>query len=97
NPWLGYALAMEKKAPVKKSFGEEMEEIHTARTARPSALLDTRVIYCGDYLEQLRNLPDACVAVICFGIECPRRGRRQNMVSARPRIDADAGSGMHSI
>ena len=64
NPWLGYALAMEKKAPVKKSFGEEMEEIHTARMARPSALLDTRVIYCGDYLEQLRNLSDACVDLI---------------------------------
>ena len=27
--------------------------------ARPSALLDTRVIYCGDNLEQLRKLPDA--------------------------------------
>jgi len=34
-------------------------------TARPtklksSALLDTRVIYCGDNLEQLAKLPDAC-------------------------------------
>src|SRR5674476_936863 len=27
---------------------------------RPSALLDTRVIYCGDNLEQLAKLPDAC-------------------------------------
>jgi DNA modification methylase len=26
---------------------------------RPSALLDTRVIYCGDNLEQLAKLPDA--------------------------------------
>lgn len=32
--------------------------------ARPSALLDTRVIYCGDNLEQLRKLPDACVDLI---------------------------------
>jgi hypothetical protein len=32
--------------------------------ARPSALLDTRVIYCGDCLEQLKNLPDACVDLI---------------------------------
>jgi len=32
-----------------------------AATLRPSALLDTRVIYCGDCLEQLRRLPDACV------------------------------------
>ena len=31
---------------------------------RPSALLDTRVIYCGDCLEQLRNLPAACVDLI---------------------------------
>ena len=30
-------------------------------TAQPSALVDTRVIYCGDNLEQLRKLPDACV------------------------------------
>ena len=33
-------------------------------TARPSSLLDTRVIYCGDNLEQLRKLPDACVDLI---------------------------------
>jgi hypothetical protein len=27
---------------------------------KPSALLDTRVVYCGDNLEQLAKLPDAC-------------------------------------
>jgi hypothetical protein len=32
-----------------------------APAGRPSALLDTRVIYCGDNLEQLAKLPDACV------------------------------------
>ena len=32
--------------------------------AKPSALLDTRVIYCGDNLEQLKRLPDACVDLI---------------------------------
>ena len=32
--------------------------------ARPSALVDTRVIYCGDNLEQLAKLPDACVDLI---------------------------------
>jgi len=31
---------------------------------RPSALLDTRIIYCGDCLDQLRRLPDACVDLI---------------------------------
>src|SRR5438067_951803 len=33
-------------------------------TNRPSALVDTRVIYCGDNLEQLKKLPDACVDLI---------------------------------
>src|SRR5437588_5583216 len=28
---------------------------------KPSSLLDTRVVYCGDNLEQLAKLPDACV------------------------------------
>ena len=31
---------------------------------KSSALLDTRVIYCGDNLEQLKKLPDACVDLI---------------------------------
>src|SRR5580658_4811327 len=31
---------------------------------RSSALVDTRVIYCGDNLEQLRKLPNACVDLI---------------------------------
>jgi len=39
-------------------------------SAKPSALVDTRVIYCGDrrsrfpFLEQLRKLPPACVDLI---------------------------------
>ena len=36
----------------------------TSKTAKPSTLLDTRVIYCGDNLEQLAKLPDACVDLI---------------------------------
>jgi site-specific DNA-methyltransferase (adenine-specific) len=31
---------------------------------RPSTLIDTRVIYCGDNLEQLPKLPDQCVDLI---------------------------------
>jgi len=31
---------------------------------RASALVDTRVIYCGDCLDQLRKLPDGCVDLI---------------------------------
>ena len=34
------------------------------RAAKPSSLVDTRVIYCGDNLEQLKKLPDACVDLI---------------------------------
>jgi DNA modification methylase len=33
-------------------------------TGRPSSLLDTRVVYCGDNLERLAKLPDACVDLI---------------------------------
>jgi adenine-specific DNA-methyltransferase len=32
--------------------------------AKASALIDTRVIYCGDNLDQLRKLPDGCVDLI---------------------------------
>lgn len=35
-----------------------------APAGRPSALLDTRVIYCGDCLEKLADLPDGCVDLI---------------------------------
>jgi site-specific DNA-methyltransferase (adenine-specific) len=31
---------------------------------KPSSLLDTRVIYCGDNLEQLKKLPDGCIDLI---------------------------------
>ena len=34
------------------------------RAAKPSALVDTRVVYCGDNLDQLKKLPDACVDLI---------------------------------
>jgi DNA modification methylase len=33
-------------------------------SAKPSSLVDTRVIYCGDNLEQLQKLPAACVDLI---------------------------------
>jgi len=38
--------------------------VSAGKTARPSALIDTRVIFCGDNLVQLRKLPDACVDLI---------------------------------
>jgi DNA modification methylase len=36
----------------------------TGRASRPSSLIDTRVVYCGDNLEQLKKLPDACIDLI---------------------------------
>ena len=33
-------------------------------SGKPSALLDTRVVYCGDNLEQLQKLPGGCVDLI---------------------------------
>src|SRR2546423_5568076 len=36
----------------------------TVAARKPSALVDTRVIYCGDNLEQLRKLPDRCIDLI---------------------------------
>ena len=41
-----------------------MKEDAPKPAGRPSSLVDTRVIYCGDCLEQLRKLPDACVDLI---------------------------------
>jgi DNA modification methylase len=51
---------MAKKGSVAKSAAKPA----TPAPGRPSALLDTRVVYCGDNLEQLAKLPDACVDLI---------------------------------
>jgi 16S rRNA G966 N2-methylase RsmD len=51
---------------------------------KPSALVDTRVIYCGDNLEQLQKLPDACVDLIY--IDPPfNSNRNYGVLGARPR------------
>ena len=36
----------------------------TKAAGRPSSLLDTRVIYCGDCLDQLKQLPACCIDLI---------------------------------
>jgi DNA modification methylase len=38
--------------------------VETGAHQRQSALLDTRVIYCGDCLDQLRKLPGGCVDLV---------------------------------
>jgi hypothetical protein len=71
-----YSRGMAKKASGAKSsvVGRESlepksshgstESRPTGRPQKSSVLLDTRVVYCGDNLEQLAKLPDACVDLI---------------------------------
>ena len=54
---------------------------------RTSALLDTRVVYCGDNLEQLQKLPDACVDLIYIDPPKPmQKGEGRIMKPARSPI-----------
>ncbi len=53
-------MAKKPKTPEKRAAASQPPR----RASRPSALLDTRIIYCGDCLDQLRKLPDACVDLI---------------------------------
>jgi len=58
--------------------------------AKPSSLLDTRIIYCGDCLDQLRKLPDGCVDLIY--IDPPFNSNRNHEVfrggQSEPRAQA---------
>ena len=51
---------MRRKAPGKPAKRAPKRKSRRKR----SALVDTRVIYCGDNLEQLKHLPDGCVDLI---------------------------------
>jgi 16S rRNA G966 N2-methylase RsmD len=57
-----------KKTASKKALIEEQnpkrDASATLHAGRPSAVVDTRVVYCGDNLEQLKKLPDGCVDLI---------------------------------
>src|SRR5674476_126411 len=60
---------MAKKAAAQKGradlrVSQDAQQRVPATKLKPSSLLDTRVIYCGDNLEQLAKLPDACVDLI---------------------------------
>jgi DNA modification methylase len=48
---------MAKKSPKKAP-------IAAAQVGKPSSLVDTRVIYCGDNIDQLKKLPAECVDLI---------------------------------
>jgi hypothetical protein len=50
--------------PVSRGEGEAAQQRRPTKPAKPSSLLDTRVVYCGDNLEQLAKLPAACVDLI---------------------------------
>ncbi len=49
-----------KRASTKRTGAKHT----TAPAGRPSAQLDTRIVYCGDCLDQLAKLPDGCVDLI---------------------------------
>src|SRR5206468_9771680 len=49
--------AATEKRPAKRN-------VKAPPPGKPSALIDTKLIYCGDCLEQLKNLPPACVDLI---------------------------------
>ena len=54
-----------KKAPAKRPGTKRSTAKPPAEhRARPSSLLDTRIVYCGDCLDQLQKLPDGCVDLI---------------------------------
>ena len=59
---------MAKGKPGRKKAKQEEQAPQPAAKAvahaKPSALVDTRVVYCGDNLEQLKKLPDGCVDLV---------------------------------
>jgi hypothetical protein len=59
---VGTRSTKSQPSPAKGKVRDAVESVPTK--FKPSSLLDTRVIYCGDCLEQLRRLPDACVDLI---------------------------------
>jgi hypothetical protein len=44
----------------------------TEPVGKPSSLIDTRVIYCGDNLDQLKKFPPECVDLIYIDFMRPR-------------------------
>ena len=70
--------------------------------SKPSAVIDTRVIYCGDNLEQLKKLPGACVDLIY--IDPPFNSNRNYEVfwgetkgETRVRRSTRVNAGLHRV
>jgi len=55
-----------KAAERKRARPRKSGPAAAAPPGRPSPLVDTRIIYCGDCLDQLRKLPDGCIDLICI-------------------------------
>jgi len=49
-------MAAKSKQPKEQPAGEA--QASASPHLKPSSFIDTRVIYCGDNLEQLKKLPD---------------------------------------
>ena len=54
-PFSGYPFVMARRT---------VKDVSARGEGKPSPLIDTRVIYCGDNLVQLKRLPDACIDLI---------------------------------
>jgi len=48
----------------KKSSKSAEDQKKPVAAGKPSSLVDTRVIYCGDNLDQLKKFPDECIDLI---------------------------------
>jgi hypothetical protein len=73
------------KTPRRKAEvgGRRSEVCHPpSGICRPSALLDTRVVYCGDNLESLAKLPDACVDLIYIDPPRPMQKEEGRMMKS---------------
>ena len=51
-------------SPKRAASQRAAPPVQAPPAGRPSALVDTRIIYCGDCLDQLRKLPEHCVDLV---------------------------------
>jgi len=79
-------MAKKSSAPVPVAALVKARKLKAEESAlsptrlRASSLLDTRVVYCGDNLEQLAKLPDACVDLIYIDPPKPMQKEKCRMM-----------------